>query len=97
MLAEYLGSHGYATAGLAANVYCSYDTGLDRGFTHYEDYVLEKLGFLRTAVLIDEALKTLHAFDAYIAASPLSSLRGVRAVVLHGSAQGCRIDQSGVS
>ena len=44
MLAEYLGSHGYATAGFVANTgYCSYDTGLDRGFTHYEDYVLEKL------------------------------------------------------
>jgi arylsulfatase A-like enzyme len=77
LLAEYLGSHGYATAGLAANVYCSYDTGLDRGFAHYEDYVIEKLGFLRTAVLIDEVLKTLHAFDAYIAASPLAPLRGV--------------------
>jgi hypothetical protein len=32
-LSEYLGSHGYATAGFAANTfYCSYDTGLDRGF-----------------------------------------------------------------
>ena len=41
-LAEYLGSHGYATAGFVANtLYCSYDTGLDRGFTHYEDYVLD--------------------------------------------------------
>ena len=35
-LAEYLGSRGYATAGFVANAgYCSYDTGLDRGFTHY--------------------------------------------------------------
>ena len=57
MLAEYLGSHGYATAGLVANVgYCSYETGLDRGFTHYEDYTLEKLGFLRTAILVERAL-----------------------------------------
>ena len=41
-LAEYLGSHGYATAGFVANTdYCSYDTGLDRGFTHYEDYVAD--------------------------------------------------------
>jgi Sulfatase len=38
-LAEYLGSRGYATAGFVANTeYCSYDTGLDRGFTHYDDY-----------------------------------------------------------
>jgi hypothetical protein len=35
MLAEYLGSHGYATAGFVANTgYCSYDSGLARGFTH---------------------------------------------------------------
>ena len=45
-LAEYLGARGYATAGFVANAgYCSYDTGLDRGFTHFEDYVLERLGF----------------------------------------------------
>jgi arylsulfatase A-like enzyme len=58
-LAEYLGSHGYATAGFVANAgYCSYDTGLDRGFTHYEDYVVARLGTLRTAGLIDVAVKT---------------------------------------
>ncbi len=59
-LAEYLGAHGYATAGFVANAgYCSYETGLARGFTHYEDYVLEQLGVLRTARLIDIALRTL--------------------------------------
>ena len=43
-LAEYLGSLGYATAGFVGNTfYCAYDSGLDRGFTHYEDYVLETL------------------------------------------------------
>ena len=55
-LAEYLGSHGYATAGFVANTqYCSYDTGLDRGFTHYEDYVtdIKHLRPLRTALLFD--------------------------------------------
>jgi arylsulfatase A-like enzyme len=53
-LAENLGSRGYATAGFAANIgYCSYDTGLDRGFTHYEDYWADFEHFrpLRTAVL----------------------------------------------
>ncbi len=35
-LAEYLGSHGYATAGFVANLfYCGADTGLERGFTRY--------------------------------------------------------------
>ena len=58
-LAEYLGGHGYATAGFVSNAgYCSYDTGLDRGFTHHEDYVLDPLGSLRTARLVDAAVKT---------------------------------------
>jgi arylsulfatase A-like enzyme len=60
MLAEYLAAHGYATAGLVSNaVHCSYDTGLDRGFTHYEDYVLDKHNILQTAVLVEEIRKTL--------------------------------------
>ena len=38
-LAETLGAHGYATAGFVANTrYCSYESGLARGFAHYEDY-----------------------------------------------------------
>ena len=57
-LAEYLGAHGYATAGFVANAgYCSYDTGLDRGFTHYEDYVVARPGTLRAAGLVDVAVK----------------------------------------
>jgi arylsulfatase A-like enzyme len=40
-LAEYLRGQGYQTAGFAANTNCcSYETGLDRGFAHYEDYPL---------------------------------------------------------
>jgi arylsulfatase A-like enzyme len=61
-LAEYLGFHGYATAGFVANTfYCSYDTGLDRGFTHYEDFDLERLGPFRTAQLIDLTQTTIAA------------------------------------
>ena len=38
-LAEVLSTEGYATAGLVANThYCSYESGLQRGFVHYEDY-----------------------------------------------------------
>jgi arylsulfatase A-like enzyme len=38
-VAEYLAARGYATAGFAANLgYCSYESGLGRGFQHYEDY-----------------------------------------------------------
>jgi arylsulfatase A-like enzyme len=40
-IAEFLVSKGYQTAGFAANTgYCSYETGLDRGFVHFEDYPL---------------------------------------------------------
>jgi arylsulfatase A-like enzyme len=57
-LAEYLGSRGYATAGFVANTrYCSYDSGLGRGFTRYDDYALDLEGLipLRTALLVDRA------------------------------------------
>lgn len=38
-LAEVFGSRGYRTAGIMANTgYCSRETGLARGFAHYEDY-----------------------------------------------------------
>jgi arylsulfatase A-like enzyme len=38
-LAEILEQHGYRTAGFVANAqYCSYETGLARGFSYYEDY-----------------------------------------------------------
>jgi arylsulfatase A-like enzyme len=58
MLAEYLGSHGYATAGFAANtLFCSYDTGIDRGFAHYEDYELGPRAAIRTALVVDVAFK----------------------------------------
>jgi arylsulfatase A-like enzyme len=41
-LAEYLTSHGYDTAGFAANLdYCNRETGLARGFTHYEDFPID--------------------------------------------------------
>jgi arylsulfatase A-like enzyme len=56
-LAEYLGAHGYATAGFVGNrLFCSYDSGLSRGFTHYEDYVLGPLTPFRTAWLVDRGL-----------------------------------------
>jgi arylsulfatase A-like enzyme len=40
-LAEVLSERGYITAGFVANtLYCGYQTGLSRGFAHYEDYPL---------------------------------------------------------
>ena len=59
-LAEFIGSHGYATAGFVGNtIYCSYDAGLARGFTRYEDYYLPQLSGLRMAKLFDAALSAL--------------------------------------
>jgi arylsulfatase A-like enzyme len=48
-LAEFLASKGYRSAGFAANTKnCSYETGLDRGFAHYEDYPLSLQTILGT-------------------------------------------------
>jgi arylsulfatase A-like enzyme len=66
-LSEYLGSRGYATAGFVGNtLYCSYETGLDRGFTHYEDYVLENLMPLRTGWLVDNLMQRLSDFGVFL-------------------------------
>jgi arylsulfatase A-like enzyme len=50
-LAEYLTSRGYQTAGFSANTnYLSFETGLNRGFVHFEDYPLTPQSFFgRTA------------------------------------------------
>ena len=56
-LAEYLGSRGYATAGFVANtMFCASDSGLGRGFTHYEDFIFPEYTALKTAVLVHRAL-----------------------------------------
>jgi arylsulfatase A-like enzyme len=52
-LAEVLSRHGYATSGFIANTpYCSYETGLDRGFSHFEDYARSTGELLRSSSLI---------------------------------------------
>lgn len=43
-LAEFLGSRGYATAGFVGNTtYCGVESGLSRGFAHFEDHDLTVL------------------------------------------------------
>ncbi len=62
-IAEYLGDRGYRTVGIVANTgYCSSETGLARGFTHYEDYELNGLTPLRTSVIVEEALRSVLIF-----------------------------------
>jgi arylsulfatase A-like enzyme len=51
-LAEALSRLGYATGGFVANTfYCSAEFGLNRGFAHYEDYVVSPLEVLRSSSL----------------------------------------------
>ena len=78
MLAEYIGAHGYATAGFVANVaYCSQNSGLARGFTYYEDYVLEKFAPLRTSGLVEQTStmisEVLDVFDT-VSLQPMRDL-----------------------
>jgi arylsulfatase A-like enzyme len=51
-LAEFLASRGYVTAGFAANTFwCSYESRMDRGFAHYEDYPLTPSTILGATML----------------------------------------------
>ena len=51
-LAEVLSARGYAAAGFVANMsYCSYETGLARGFSHYEDYPISAAHVMRSSSL----------------------------------------------
>jgi arylsulfatase A-like enzyme len=78
MLAEYVGAHGYATAGFVSNViYCSQESGLARGFNHYEDYVLEKLAPLRTSILVKEITTTVSQVLSFLDIAPLHPLRNL--------------------
>ncbi len=57
-IAEFLGNHGYATAGFIANTsFCGSGSGLSRGFTHYEDYIFPNLTALKTCVMVSRALE----------------------------------------
>ena len=47
-LAGYLAAHGYDTAGFVANLdYCNRETGLARGFAHYEDFPFDPYDILK--------------------------------------------------
>ena len=63
-LAEHLGSLGYATAGSVGNTfYCAYDSGLDRGFTEYRDYILGPVEAIRTVYMVNQVLDALAPFE----------------------------------
>jgi arylsulfatase A-like enzyme len=66
-LAEHLRSRGYQTAGFVANTEsCNYETGLDRGFAHYDDYPLTPQSLVGRSVAGEWLLKNLLSFgDGY--------------------------------
>ncbi len=65
-LAEYLASRGYQTAGFAANTNCcTYETGLARGFAHFEDYALSPRALLTRTVPGKWILKQFLTLGAY--------------------------------
>jgi arylsulfatase A-like enzyme len=64
-LAEYLAARGYATAGFVANTtYCSYETGLARGFAHYEDYDVSVHAILLCSAVVQRTLNFFHNHPA---------------------------------
>ena len=61
-LAETLSAHGYITVGFVANTnYLGYEFGLDRGFLHYEDYVVSP-----QEILVSSSLGRFLSTDAAI-------------------------------
>jgi arylsulfatase A-like enzyme len=62
-LAEAFSSRGYATAGFVANArYAGRETGLARGFAHYEDYHITMGEALKSATLTNGIHKTIAKF-----------------------------------
>jgi arylsulfatase A-like enzyme len=70
-LAEFLGGRGYATAGFIANTaYCASDSGLSRGFTHYEDFIFPEFTAPKTAVLVNRVLASFGKILPFVEARP---------------------------
>ncbi len=66
-LAEFLSERGYATAGFVANTfYCGHSSGLDRGFTRYNDFYFPELTALKTCVLVSRALAGFQTIIYFI-------------------------------
>lgn len=65
-LAEYLSARGYLTAGFIANTYwCSYESHMDRGFIHYQDYPLTPRSILGSTMPGRWLVKTFANPEGY--------------------------------
>ena len=77
-LAEFFRARGYDTAGFVGNTtYCSYETGLDRGFARYDDYDVTPRAVLLCSAVVQRTLNFLgnHSgvtrwFDGGVSSSP---------------------------
>jgi arylsulfatase A-like enzyme len=66
-LAAYLGSRSYATAGFTANnAYCARDSGLARGFTHYQDFIFPELTCFKMAALVNRTLAGMQSVGDFL-------------------------------
>ncbi len=80
-IAEVLRRAGYNTAGFVANTtYCSYETGLDRGFATYEDYDVTAHAILLCSSIVQRTLNFIgtrprlaHWFEGEASASTRKS------------------------
>jgi arylsulfatase A-like enzyme len=81
-LAEYLTSRGYDTAGIVGNTsYCSYESGLDRGFAHFEDYPLTPRSVWTRSVPGKWVIENILSFtDLYAKKWIAIESRGARAI-----------------
>jgi arylsulfatase A-like enzyme len=60
-LAGFLAGRGYDTAGFVANTtYCSYETGLARGFARYDDYDVSLRAILLCSSLVQRVVNFTH-------------------------------------
>jgi arylsulfatase A-like enzyme len=71
VLAEVLAAKGFRTAGFVANtVVCSYEFGLNRGFAHYEDYLVSAGELARSSSLVralssPELVSAAHSYRTF--------------------------------
>jgi arylsulfatase A-like enzyme len=97
-IAEFLGNHGYATAGFVANSwFCGASSGLSRGFTHYEDYIFPRLTTLKNCRMVGRALENYEVMF-YFTKDVLRDLGCLDAVqLIHESLDSNRKDAAEVN
>ncbi|WP_165227022.1 sulfatase-like hydrolase/transferase [Aquisphaera insulae] len=86
-IAEFLKSRGYQTAGFVGNTNsCNYETALDRGFIHYDDYALTPRSLLTRTVpgkwMLEQLLLRVDPFERKWAGLQARGAEGINASFL---------------